>query len=119
MMSLATIDAMSRKAAAKAAREKKEPFIVEAADLEAWKKDGRARPFPFPFIGNYKPKGWKMIGTLFCDATGFGGSDEPAMTREQLIERLKVGNGYAVIEAGQFQVYVGEFVKVKTKGAGQ
>lgn len=117
MMSLATIDAMSRKAAAKAAREKKEPFLVEAADIEAFKRDGRARPFPFPFIGSYKPKGWKLLGTLFCDSTGFGGEDEPAMTRAQLIDRLKVGHGYAVIEAGQFQCYVGEFVRVKAKGA--
>lgn len=116
MMSLATIDAMSRKAAAKAAREKKEPFIVEAADIEAFRKDGRARPFPFPNIGSYRPKGWKLLGTLFCDATGWGEEDEPALTREQLIDRLKVGHGYAVIEVGQFQVYVGEFVRVKAKG---
>jgi hypothetical protein len=37
---------------------------------------------------------------------------EPALTQGQFIDRMKPGMGYAVIEEGQFQVYVGEFKKL-------
>ena len=46
------------------------------------------------------------------DSSGFGASDEPALSFGQFKKILKVGFGYAIIEEGQFQVYVGEFTKV-------
>ncbi len=36
---------------------------------------------------------------------------EPALSVNQFLKKLKVGHGYALIEEGEFQVYVGEFVK--------
>jgi hypothetical protein len=36
------------------------------------------------------------------------------LTQGQFIKELKPGMGYAVIEAGEFQVYVGEFKKLMT-----
>ncbi len=105
MMSLNQIQYESRAAAAKASREGKRPFIVEAEDLKAMP------PFPFPFIGSYVPNGWEKVEDYFVDSSGFGQPGEPALTIEQFLPRLKMGRGYAVTEAGQFQLYIGEYVQ--------
>jgi len=55
----------------------------------------------------------ERIDTLFCDASGWGSPNEPALTQDQLFERLeeickehgKVD--VAITEAGQFQLYLG------------
>lgn len=110
MMDIATIRAMSRKAAVESRKNHIEPFYVEAEDIEDFKS---GTTFPFPFIGDRNPRGWKKVNEYFCDSSGFGAPDEPALTRDQLIEKLRPGYGYAITEAGQFQVYVGEFELVK------
>jgi len=103
-MSGIEIRAMSDRAARKAARKKLYPYMIESqGEIEDMP------PFPFPFIGSYVPRGWKMVDSYFVDSSGFGGENEPALTAERFIGKLKVGKGYAVIEQGQFQVYVGEF----------
>lgn len=62
-------------------------------------------------------KGYKLLEELFVDSSGFGAEDEPAYTidafKNRLIEILK---DHPVIyttitNAGQFQVYVGIFLK--------
>lgn len=117
MMSLETIRDLSREAARKAARAGKVPFTVEAEDIADLKSKGAsAAGKMFPFLGSYVPKGWKRTereALFFVDSSGFGDPGEPAMTISQFYEALEAGKGYAVIEAGQFQVYVGEFEKVK------
>lgn len=120
MLSGAQIVAASAAAAAKAARLHKRPFIVEQTDLDAAKAALHAGEIPrilrlFPFVGGYVAPGWKLIGTLFADATGWGDEYEPALTVSQLVARLKVGHGYAIIEAGEFQVYIGEFERVQAQ----
>lgn len=115
MMGLDTIRSMSREAALKSARDNNEPFLVEQEDIEDWKvafEAGRLR-FPFPNIGDYRPDGWELGEELFVDSSGFGREDEPALTIEQLLDKLQSGKGYAITEVGQFQLYVGEFEKVK------
>jgi hypothetical protein len=62
-----------------------------------------------PFIGDYVPEGFYLEDSLFVDTSGFGSESEPAMTQEMFFKRLTVGKAYAVIEAGEFQVYVGVF----------
>lgn len=104
MLSLSQINAMSREAARKAARNNKKPFIVERDDLDVMP------PFPFPNIGDHHPKGWKHVETHFVDKSGWGSPSEPALTPEQFLAKLVPGRGYAIIEEGQFQVYVGEFI---------
>lgn len=104
-MSLNQIQTESRLAAARAALDDERPFIVEAEDLKAMP------PFPFPFIGEYIPEGWRKVESYFVDSSGFGQPGEPALTVEQFLPRLKVGRGYAVTEAGQFQIYIGEYVQ--------
>ena len=106
MMGLATIKRMSRESAEKAAAAHKEPFMMWEGDAETFP------PFPFPNIGDHRPEGWELVESLFCDSSGFGSSGEAALTVEQLKERLKPGFGYAIIEEGQFQAYIGEFRKL-------
>jgi hypothetical protein len=108
MMALSTIREMSRERAAEAANENMEPFIVEAEDLDDMP------PFPFPNIGDYRPAGWTLVETIFVDKSGMGRRNEPAMNTEQLLARLKIGMGYAIIEEGQFQLYLGEFEQEET-----
>ena len=103
MMSLAQIASESRKQAAKAARLHQKPYMFEEEDRKHFP------PFPFPNIGDYRPKGWKLESSLFVDKTGMGGDNEPALTVEKFIQVLKPGMGYAIIEEGQFQVVIGEF----------
>lgn len=107
-MSLESIRSASRQAAMKAARDKQKPFVVtseDIADLQA----GDLSKVKLPFLGDYVPRGFKLVRELFVDSSGFGATNEPALTQGQFYQELKPGFGYAVIEAGQFQVYVGEF----------
>lgn len=104
MFSLETIRSMNERAARKA--KGKRPFVLKS--MEQLK---RFPPFPFPNFGDYRPEGWVLVETWFVDSSGFGEDDEPALSVRQFLNKLVVGHGYAVIEAGQFQVYVGEFAK--------
>lgn len=57
-------------------------------------------------------KGFVEVETLFCDSSGFGSSNEPAMTKAQAKAKVtglmtKHGELFSgVTNAGQFQVYV-------------
>ena len=103
MYSLATIIDMNEEATRKAKHSGKRPLEF-TGDLDN---------LSIPNLGNYVPRGWKLVKTYFVDSSGFGSEDEPAMTIEMFKRQLKVGYGYAVIEEGQFQVYVGEFERTK------
>jgi len=117
MMTGSAIRELSRRAARNAARRHKTPFLIEKEDIEDWKA-GRpsASARSIPFLGDYVPKGWKRTDRrpLFVDSSGFGSEGEPALTISRFLEALTVGMGYAVIEAGQFQVYVAEYAKDPT-----
>jgi hypothetical protein len=116
MMSPGTIRAMSDDAARKAAKAKKRPYVpFNEEEIENYP------PFPFPFIGTYEPEGWRKVEELFCDSSGFGAEWEPALTIGQLIEKMKgweregKSYGYAVTEAGQFQIRLGVFEQVQAE----
>lgn len=115
MMSLSTIRTMSAQRAAEARRKKKEPFVpFDEEEIKRWE-------FKMPALGDYVPPGWKMVEELFCDSSGFGSPNEPALTKQQLMnkmleyERAGKSYGYAVTEAGQFQVYVGVYERTDKK----
>jgi len=112
MMSLNQIHELSDEAARKAKRHGLRPMVLWPTEADRLKLGGS---MPFPFIGNYRPKGWKLVDTYFVDRTGLGSENEPALSRAAFRSKLKAGMGYAVIEAGQFQVYVGEFEPPKTR----
>ncbi len=109
MMSLAQIADLSDEQAERAAKRGSVPFMVWAEDLPRWKS---GKPLPFPNIGSYEPPGWREVRRLFCDKSGFGGPGELALTMEEMLDQLKPGMGYAIVEEGQFQIYLGEFEKV-------
>ena len=118
MMSAATIQELSREAARKAAKQNKTPYIVWPEDLTKWKdicSKGGYPSLPFPFIGDYVPKGFRKVKEYFVDSSGFGRPGEPALTVDEFVEKIKVDRGCAITEAGQFQVYVAEYFKAKKK----
>ena len=106
MMSLEAIRSVKRKQARKAEKARgvkgKQPWVaMEGAGLDAIRG--------IPHFGDYRPKGWEELGSRMVDASGFGAPDEPAMTPDQFLKSLVPGHGYAITEAGQFQVYITEF----------
>jgi len=110
MFSTAAIKQNNRRQAEKAAQRGEEPYVpYDASEIR------QMPPFPFPNIGDHRPDGWELEDTLFCDSSGFGSSGEPALTTEQLIEKLLNRHaepgvfGYAIIEEGQFQLHLGVF----------
>jgi hypothetical protein len=120
VLSLSAIRQISRDAAVRAARDNRIPFTVEPQDLADWKarfKAGNLK-FPFPFLGNYVPQGWKRTDRplLFVDSSGQGREDEPALTVTATIDALIPGRAYAVIETGQFQLYVAEYERDDSSG---
>lgn len=71
-----------------------------------------------PHLGTEEVGGFEYIEGLFVDASGFGATDEPALTFDQFrgeVQRLiREQNGQvwlAITEAGQFQVRVGAWRK--------
>ena len=113
MLSLSGIRQLSRDAAVRAARENRIPFTVEPQDISDWKRrlETGTLKLPFPFLGDYVPNGFRRTerDPLFCDHSGCGTASEPALTLRALVEALTPGKAYAIIETGQFQLYVAEY----------
>lgn len=103
MMSLATIRSMSESATQLAAKNKKVPYVAFSDNDEG--------VFGCPNLGDYIPLGWERIDVLFVDASGFGSENEPALTKDQFLNKVESGLGYAIVESGQFQVYIGVYRK--------
>ena len=101
MMDLTTIKAMNKEAEGKAKTELKQPYVA--------KTNGDAGVRSAPAIGDYVPAGWRPTKKYFVDSSGFGASGELALTFNQFLAEVKKGYGYAICEAGQFQVYIQEF----------
>lgn len=121
MMDLATINYLSEQAARRSRRDGVLPVPISlsalntAASLSALREEGVV----IPFIGNRKPRGFKPLGEpLFCDISGWGKSDEPALTFEQTFNQMKSLTeehgtlAWATVEQGQFQAYLQPF-KIK------
>lgn len=113
MMSIDTIRQIAKEAGAKARKLKLEPYVPSSADLSEAKDDVKSVTGHIPFLGTLVPKGWTKTDTVwFCDSSGFGAEDEPALTPKRFIKELTEfhathpDHGYAIEEAGQFQVYV-------------
>ena len=109
MMSSATISQLNYEAAERASAENRRPFQVWEGDTD------KMPPFPFPEFGDFRPDGWTLVQIHFVDSSGMGREWEPALTLRRFLAILKApqrsGHGYAILSAGQFQVYIGEFVE--------
>ena len=86
---------------------KQKPMLakIDGVDMKSLPK--------IPFVGDEPIDGYHEIDSLFVDSSGFGQRGEMALTIDQFIEKIKAGLAYGVTDAGQFQVYVGVFERVK------
>ena len=127
MMSLREINRITDEMAAKAERRNTRPKVFGAfADPSTVRG--------IPFIGTYRAPGWvtasieelttpsdvpysRVANTnatepyLMVDKSGWGGSNEPALTIGELCSLIRANPtlGWAVVEEGQFQVVVAAF----------
>ena len=102
MLDLDTIKKMNKETAIAAKRNKVNLKEYSGENATEYAKS-------IPNIGNLRPKGYTLTDTFIVDSSGCGASNEPAMTFSHFIKVIKKGFCYAIIEAGQFQVYIGEF----------
>lgn len=116
MLSTAQIVAESARAARVAARKHLTPYVPwDASEIDGFNR------FPFPFLGDYRPKGWELQEYVTADATGLGYESEPALTvrglrawcKAQIAAHPGRSVGFAITEAGEFQVVVASFVRIK------
>ena len=143
MMSLEAINAMNNKAAREAARKHRLPYVPTQQEIDDWvaavtaadaiprselqgagerlgnveiktfRRAAALPRLPFPYLGDYVPKGWRQIDECFVDSSGMSAEDEPAMTVRRFIEdevAKHPGHGWAITSAGQFQVYIARYV---------
>lgn len=96
-------------ATAAARRVAVKPVQFSAEAIEAATENPLKATRLIPFVGTYVPKGYKLEGELFVDATGLGTDYEPALTLQKFVAKLDPMKAYAVVQAGQFQVYIGVF----------
>ena len=66
-------------------------------------------------VGTKEIIGYKQINEYFMDASGFGAEDESALAFNAFIKKVRAGYYYGITRRGQFQVYVGEYVKTNRK----
>jgi hypothetical protein len=111
MMDLSAIRYLNEKIAKRAKKAKLQPHVISEADLEEAKKGTFS--FSLPNLGYFKPRGWEKVKEYFVDKTGAGSPYEPAMTIDFFVRHMIPGRGYAMVEEGEMQCYVGEFVKKK------
>jgi hypothetical protein len=104
MYSLEYIKALQDESTLKAKAEGLEPYIARC--------DKDENVLRCPDLGYYLPDGWDRSELYFVDNSGFGSESEPALTINQFLNKVKQGFGYAIYEAGQFQVYIQEYKKV-------
>jgi hypothetical protein len=111
MMSLETMQALSREAGIEAAENAITPKFFRDSDIESLKAGNLSGLKAIPNLGDHTPEGFELVESHFVDSSGFGAEDEPALTFGQFIGKLNTKNGYAITEVGQFQIYIGEFKK--------
>ena len=98
MYSLEQIKAMNNKASKKAKQTELQPYIARC--------NGDEQVSTCQRLGNYIPKGWKLVNTYFVDNSGLGSDNEPALSFKQFLGKVRAGYGYGIGEAGQVQIYI-------------
>ena len=103
MMGLETIRRMNAAQTVEAETQGVQPYVAISDHDEG--------VFGCPTLGDYVPSGWNRVNTLFVDQSGFGMDDEPALSINQFLNKVKKGFGYGIGETGQFQLYIHVFEK--------
>ena len=102
MFDLVTIEKMERQA-------ERRSRILGLYPMKA-DVNGDEKILKCPFIGGRCPRGFKRTELFFVDNSGFGTESESALTARQFLTKVKQGFYYAIKQAGQFQVYIQEFI---------
>ncbi len=111
MMSPDTIRSMTQDRTALACKTREVPYLIWPEDIDDWRA-GKRLPIPFPNLGDHIPDGYELDGDAWMiDTSGFGSPGEPALTLDQLFDKLEVGKAYAFVETGQFQSYLQQYIK--------
>ena len=79
------------------------------------KKDGEVNAGEISMLSDDDLERFVEVDRFFVDSSGWGEEGEAALTIGQFLKKVKVGKYYAVIEEGQFQVHVGEYIERKAK----
>lgn len=110
MMSIEYIQQLAEDNGAVARHRRTEPLVV--AENPMLDEDLRG----MPNLGDYVPEDWELVKTHFVDSSGFGQNGERAMTLDAFVTLVRteiaqpdVIFGWGLVEAGQFQVYIGQF----------
>jgi hypothetical protein len=114
------------------------PLIIDQSDIND-ALAGDMSGVQIPYVGSRTPRGWRRLdayetlwsdydggpygphgyleseNAVFVDKSGFGSPGEPALTLDEFLALIRPGYGYAVIEAGPFQVKVGVFERADCK----
>ena len=115
MMALEEIVAVNNNRAEHAEKFREIPYTIWPGDVDDW-RNGERLPLPFPHIGHHEPEGFTADGDAWMvDSSGFGSPGELALTQDQLFDKLKTGKAYAIVETGQFQLYIQQFTKWGSK----
>lgn len=140
MMSSQQVNQLADEAARRAKREGKKPIVFTAEELNDEVKLA-AHVRRIPFVGTYRPAGYKLIPAssldfprkdcvcvpwggdeaeryVQVDSSGWGSPNEPALTATQFYDAIRAigpGRAYAIVEAGQFQCVIGIFERVEAK----
>ena len=138
MMDLQTIISLNKKAGKQAREDDLEPKVLNSDDIHNLNLGDISSISDIPYLGTHIPSGCKKFdvnklkdkldlpswwysskilprGELWCDSSGFGESDEPALNTLQLIKVIsrlfknKPGLGFGLYSTGQFQVGVRVF----------
>lgn len=104
MYSLEYINAINNNSTKEAKAESKEPLKATS--------DKDENIFKCPALGEYIPKGFKVVNRYWVDSSGFGSESEPALTATQFISKVRKGFYYAITGQGQFQIYISEYSRV-------
>lgn len=133
MMSIESIRHLQRSAAESAERSGAKPK-VPMNRVAGIKSEVANSLRSIPNFGNYRPAGWALVPRaelvspesfgpyrlanlgcdddyVFVDSSGFGGKNEPALAFDEFVDLVMANPklGWAIVEAGQFQVVVGAF----------
>jgi hypothetical protein len=67
--------------------------------------------FKCPVIQNKDISEFKLVNTYFVDNSGLGDRGEVALIASDFLSQVKKDYYYGITSIGQFQVYIGEYVK--------
>ena len=66
-----------------------------------------------PKLNGKEQAGYKLQKNYFVDNSGLGDSGEAALTFGHFLGQVKKGRYYGITNIGQFQVFIGEYTKIK------